>query len=130
MRIAISTEGEFVSPHFGRCPSFTLVDIEKGKTAKRIEVKNPGHSPGYIPQFLHEKGVKQIVCGGMGARAQGFFEELRMDMIMGVEGSIDEVIEKLEKGILKGGVGSCTPGAGRGYGVEKDECDHAYESNK
>ena len=126
MRIAISTDGRYVSPHFGRCPSFTLVDIENGKTVKRIEVGNPGHSPGYIPQFLHEKGVKQIVCGGMGARAQGFFEEMGIKTIMGVEGSIDEVIEKLEKGTLEGGESSCTPGAGRGYGVEKTECDHAH----
>ncbi|MBA1336952.1 MAG: hypothetical protein HPY66_3388 [Firmicutes bacterium] len=58
MRIAISTDRRHVSPHFGRCPSFTLVDIENGKTLKRVEVENPGHSPGYIPQFLHEKGVK------------------------------------------------------------------------
>ncbi|NLO99394.1 MAG: dinitrogenase iron-molybdenum cofactor, partial [Clostridiaceae bacterium] len=69
MRIAISTDGRYVSPHFGRCPSFTLVDIENGKMVKRVEVENPGHEPGYIPQFLHQKGVKRIVCGGMGARA-------------------------------------------------------------
>jgi predicted Fe-Mo cluster-binding NifX family protein len=63
----------------------------------------------------------------MGARAQGFFEEMGIKTIMGVEGSIDEVIEKLEKGTLEGGESSCTPGAGRGYGVEKTECDHAHE---
>ena len=28
MKIAISTDGDFVSAHFGRCPSFTIVDIE------------------------------------------------------------------------------------------------------
>lgn len=127
MRIAISTDRRYVSPHFGRCPSFTLIDIKDGKTVKRMEVENPGHSPGYIPQFLHEKGVKLIVCGGMGARAQGFFEELGIETIMGVDGSIDEVIEKLEKGMLEGGESLCTPGAGRGYGVEKTECDHAHE---
>lgn len=31
MRIAISTDGKYVSQHFGRCPSYTLVDIENGK---------------------------------------------------------------------------------------------------
>ena len=127
MRIAISTEGKYVSPHFGRCPSFTLADIENGKTIKRAEVKNPGHSPGYIPQFLHEKGVKKIVCGGMGARAQSLFEDMGIETIMGIDGSIDEVIEKLEKGAHEGGESQCTPGAGRGYGIEKTECDHAHE---
>ena len=127
MRIAISTDGRYVSPHFGRCPSFTLVDIENGKAVKRVEIENPGHEPGFIPQFLHQKGVKQIVCGGMGARAQGFFEEFGIVTTMGVDGSIDEVIGKLEKGLLKGGESLCSPGAGKGYGIEKSECDHAHE---
>jgi predicted Fe-Mo cluster-binding NifX family protein len=128
MRIAISTDGRYVSPHFGRCESFTLVDIENGKTIKRIVNENPGHSPGFIPKFLNEKGVKQIVCGGIGARAQGFFEELGIEMITGIDGNIDEVVEKLEKGVLKGGESVCTPGAGKGNGVEKTECDHAHDN--
>ncbi|MGB2705850.1 MAG: NifB/NifX family molybdenum-iron cluster-binding protein, partial [Candidatus Omnitrophota bacterium] len=35
MKIAISTDGEFVSPHFGRCPDFTILDIENGKLVKK-----------------------------------------------------------------------------------------------
>ena len=37
---------------------------------------------------------------------------------------MDEVIEKLVSGKLEGGESLCSPGAGRGYGVEKSECDH------
>ena len=69
MRVAISTEGEFVSMHFGRCPSFTLVDIDNGKVVKRTEVANPGHQPGAIPEFLHKKGAQCIIAGGMGITA-------------------------------------------------------------
>ncbi|MDP8258179.1 MAG: NifB/NifX family molybdenum-iron cluster-binding protein, partial [Candidatus Aadella gelida] len=37
MRIAISTEGDDVSAHFGRCPSFTIVDIGDGAiTGKEV----------------------------------------------------------------------------------------------
>ena len=35
MRIAISTDGTQVSPHFGRCPAFTLVDVESGRLVAR-----------------------------------------------------------------------------------------------
>ena len=125
MRIAISTEREYVSEHFGRCPHFTLVDIEDGETKRREVIPNPGHSPGYIPQFLHQKGVECIVCGGMGARAVSYFEECGIETVTGITGEVDEIIKKLEKGILKGGNSLCTPGAGKGYGVEKTECDHA-----
>ncbi len=127
MRIAISTHGKNVSPHFGRCPSYTLVDIEDGKEVNKVEIENPCHSPGFIPEFLNDKGVGLIVCGGMGARAAGFFKELGISMVTGVEGTVEEVIQKLEKGVLEGGVSLCTPGKGKGYGIEKNECDHAHQ---
>ena len=127
MRIAISTDGDTVSAHFGRCPSFTLVDIESEKITKKEVVANPGHQPGAIPQFLHQKGAECIVCGGMGMRAVGFFEELGIKTIVGISGQIDEVIEELKKGTLEGGESLCKPGAGKGYGVEKAVCDHPNE---
>ncbi len=124
MRIAISTDGDFVSAHFGRCPTFTLVDIENGKVLKRIEVENPGHQPGAIPEFLHKKGVECIVAGGMGMRATSFFEQYSIKTIVGVSGKLDEVIGQLKKGALEGGESLCDPGSGKGYGLEKEECDH------
>ncbi|MDD5454148.1 MAG: NifB/NifX family molybdenum-iron cluster-binding protein [Candidatus Ratteibacteria bacterium] len=124
MRVAISTDGDFVSAHFGRCPTFTLVDIVDGKITKRVEVDNPGHEPGFIPQFLHQRGVNCIVAGGMGARASDFFNEFRIQPIVGISGKINEVIEKLQKGILEGSESLCKPGAGKGYGLDKTECDH------
>jgi len=53
MRVAISTDGEFVSAHFGRCPSFTIMDLQDGKVVSKEVADNPGHEPGFIPQFLH-----------------------------------------------------------------------------
>ena len=127
MRIAISTDGDSVSAHFGRCPSFTIVDIEGGKVTKREEVPNPGHQPGAIPEFLHKHGAGCIIAGGMGMRATSFFEEYGIKTIVGVGGKIDEVIELLKKGTLEGGESLCRPGAGKGYGLEKEECDHPHE---
>jgi len=124
MRVAISTDGEYVSAHFGRCPSFTIVDIENNKLVNKESVENPGHEPGFIPQFLHKRGVECIVAGGMGMRATGFFQELGMQAIVGVNGKISEVIDKLVSGKLEGGESLCKPGAGKGYGLDKAECDH------
>lgn len=124
MRVAISTDGEFVSAHFGRCPSFTIVDIKNGNVVKKEIVDNPGHQPGFIPQFLHQKGAQCIVAGGMGMRATGFFNEFGIQTIVGISGKIDEVIERLQKGTLEGGESLCKPGSGKGYGLDKTECDH------
>jgi len=127
LKIAISTDGDFVSAHFGRCPEFTIVDIKNGKVEDKKTVKNPGHQPGFIPQFLHEKGVKCIICGGMGARAAQFFDEVGIQAIVGISGEIDGVIRKFSKGMFEGGESLCKPGAGKGYGVEKSECGHPNE---
>jgi predicted Fe-Mo cluster-binding NifX family protein len=127
MKIAISTDSGYVSEHFGRCPSFTIIEIENNKVVKKDIIDNPGHSPGLIPQFLNDNSVNLIVCGGMGARAKGFFDQFGISIIAGVSGKIDETIGKLEKGNLVGGESFCKPGAGRGYGLSKDECDHPHD---
>ena len=127
MRIAISTDGDFVSAHFGRCPTFTFIDIEDGKAAKRSEVANPGHQPGAIPEFLHQNGVQCIICGGMGMRATSFFQQYGIKTMLGISGKIDEIIEELKKGTLVAGVSLCKPGSGKGYGLDKTVCDHPNE---
>ena len=127
MKAAISTDAGSVSAHFGRCPAFTIVDIENGKVLHKEVIENPGHKPGFIPQFLHERGVDCIVAGGMGGRATSLFNEFGIRTVVGISGSIDSVIGMLSTGELKSGESTCQPGAGKGYGIEKDECDHENE---
>ncbi|MBD3378962.1 MAG: dinitrogenase iron-molybdenum cofactor [Candidatus Omnitrophica bacterium] len=127
MRIAISTDGGDVSAHFGRCPSFTLFNVESGKVTGKEEVPNPGHHPGFLPDFLQGKGVNCIIAGGMGQRASMLFGQKGIAVIVGVEGDVDEAAEAFASGKLSGGESLCKPGAGKGYGVEKTECDHAEE---
>ncbi len=129
MKIAISTDGNFVSAHFGRCPSFTIVDIQNNEIISKSVIDNPGHHPGFLPQFLHENGVGAIVAGGMGQRALGLFQEVDIKVIVGIDGSIDEAIDKIVKGTLKGGESLCNPGAGRGYGVDKTICSNPKEKD-
>jgi len=100
------------------------LDIVEGRLTTTEVVNNPGHQPGLIPQFLHQKGVECVVCGGMGMRATGFFEELGIRTIVGVSGRIEEVVDKLVKGTLEGGTSLCEPGSGKGYGLDKTQCDH------
>lgn len=130
MRIAISTDGDFVSAHFGRCPCFTIVDVDMGKIAKKEVIENPGHQPGFIPEFLHQRGVDCIACGGMGRRALQYFNTLGMQTIVGVSGRIDDVLEMIQKGTLKGGESLCKPGSGKGYGLDKTECDHPEQGHE
>jgi len=124
MKVAISTEGKNVSAHFGRCPVFTILDIEEGKIVKAEKIENPGHHPGYLPQFFHEMGVNCIVAGGMGGRASELFSQYGIQPIVGITGTVEKVIDGLLNGSLESGESLCQPGGGKGYGIDKTECDH------
>ena len=68
----------------------------------------------------------------MGHRAVGFFQQYGIDVIMGVTGKIDDVIQKILNGTLEGGESLCAPGQGKGFGIEKihtdadDDHDHHH----
>lgn len=124
MKVVVSTDGEYVSAHFGRCPTFTVLEIQDGKVIKDEEIQNPGHHPGYLPQFFHDMGVECIIAGGMGGRASELFAQFNILPVLGISGKIQNVISELLSGTLKGGESLCRPGQGKGYGLDKTECDH------
>ncbi|UCC69264.1 MAG: NifB/NifX family molybdenum-iron cluster-binding protein [Armatimonadota bacterium] len=107
MRVAISTDGDQVAPHFGRCEAYTLVDLKEGEIAKQERIPNPGHEPGFLPGYLAECGVNCIVAGGMGPRAKMLFDEKQIEAIVGVSCSVREAIEGLLQGALTGGASLC-----------------------
>ena len=89
-----------------------MVDIENGSVVKKEQAANPGHAPGAIPEFLYQKEAKRIVCGGIGTRAAQLFGQYGIEIIAGVSGTIENVIDGLTKGTLKGGESLCKPGCG------------------
>ncbi len=88
---------------------------------KREKIANPGHRAGFLPSFLSDKGVTHVVTGGAGQRAQSLFAEYNIELVPGITGKVDEVIEKILLGSLEGGESLCEPGSGKGYGVEKEK---------
>jgi predicted Fe-Mo cluster-binding NifX family protein len=112
MKVAIATEGNRVSAHFGRCASFTLVDIEDGELVNRELVPNPGHAPGAVPRFLQERDMDWVIAGGMGRRAAALFDQAGVRAVTGVEGAVDRVVEEVLAGTLEGGEELCSGGHG------------------
>ncbi len=123
MKIAISTDSGNVCAHFGRAPEFTLVTIENNQVIEKEVLQNPGHSVGSIPEFVNQQGAKYMIAGGMGRRAEAFFNQYGIEVIVGISGKIDDVIKKILDGTLEGGESLCAPGGGKGYGVEKIHTD-------
>jgi predicted Fe-Mo cluster-binding NifX family protein len=121
MLYAIPTDNEQVSAHFGRAPSYTLVNIEEGKLIDKKTIPNPGHSTGTIPKYLSDLKVNAIITGGMGHRAVDLCNQFNIDTIQGISGPISNVIEEVLKGTLKGGNSLCSPQGGHGYGIPKTD---------
>jgi predicted Fe-Mo cluster-binding NifX family protein len=122
MKVAISTENGLVSPHFGRCPEFTLAEIDGNKIVKKEIIPNPGHAPGFLPQYFGEMGVNAVIAGGAGQRAQMLFTEKNIQLILGATGDIDGVLDLLCKGELKGGESLCSHADGGGHGDGTRSC--------
>lgn len=108
MKIAIASNGKYVSGHFGHCEGFTMYEIKEVEPFKKEFIPNPGHKPGFLPVFLHEKNANVIIAGGMGETAQDLFNQNQIEVIVGAEGLCDEIIQKFINGELKSTGSVCT----------------------
>lgn len=121
MKIAVPTDNGSVSEHFGRCPEFTIAQIEEGKIVDKKTIPNPGHHPGFLPNYMQKEGVEIMIAGGIGQRALGLFEQAGIKAVLGITGSIEDILEKAAKEELKGSDSFCSPGKGKGYGIGKTD---------
>ena len=110
MRIAISADdsnglSSVVSPHFGRCPYYAIIELE-GREVRQVNVvENPyygHHQPGQVPGFIQSQGADVMLTGGMGRRAIGFFDQYGIEAVTGAAGTVRHVLEQYLGGALQG----------------------------
>ena len=101
MRIAVAGEGKSVTEHFGHCVNFLIYDVENGKITKEESIPNPGHKPGFLPNFLADRGVNVIISGGMGGGAVDIFNERNVEVVVGASGDAKTAALNYLKGELK-----------------------------
>jgi predicted Fe-Mo cluster-binding NifX family protein len=123
MRIAVSAENKggldsVVSPHFGRCPHFVLVDLVDCDVKGVQEIDNPyygNHQPGQVPAFIHSLGANVMLTGGMGGRAIMFFDQFGIEGVTGAYGTVQQSVERYLGGELKGAA-PCKESQEHGHG--------------
>lgn len=88
MKIALPTAGGQLCMHFGHCEKIVIMDVDDTTKAiiSSIEAVPPPHEPGVLPKWLHELKVNVIIAGGMGMRAQQFFKEYNIQVVVGAAG--------------------------------------------
>jgi predicted Fe-Mo cluster-binding NifX family protein len=106
-----------ISAHFGRCPYFTVVEVE-GQDIVGVEtVTNPfypNHEPGQVPGFIHSLNANVMLSGGMGGRAVAFFREYGIEPATGACGTVREAIAHYLDGGLSGAA-ACDESAAHGH---------------
>lgn len=105
MRVCVPSMGtaglnEYVSQHFGRSPTFTIVDTESG--AIEIVGNNSTHMGGNgLPvDVLREKGVEVLIAGGLGPKAIIAFQQLGVRIFVGAAGTVKDAIDDWMNGFL------------------------------
>jgi predicted Fe-Mo cluster-binding NifX family protein len=101
IRLAVASEGreglgEAVGQHFGRCPAYTLIDVEAGRVCTVQVVDNPfvgGHAPGDVPRFIAGIEAKVLLTGGIGQRAITFFGQHGIEVSAGHTSTVIDAVE-------------------------------------
>jgi predicted Fe-Mo cluster-binding NifX family protein len=106
MKICIPIERDegLASPvctHFGRAPLFLVFDTESGSLQA---VPNDGHHFGGTrtpAQVVSDLGVDVLLAGGLGSKAIRLFENAKITVFLGAEGTAGASIERHEAGALE-----------------------------
>lgn len=101
LKVAVASEHQTVTEHFGHCENFNLYEVENNKIVKEESIPNPGHKPGFLPNFLNEQGVDVIISGGMGGGAIRIFNEKNIEVIVGASGDAKKAAKAWARGELK-----------------------------
>jgi predicted Fe-Mo cluster-binding NifX family protein len=101
MKIAVASMGNMVAGHFGHCENFNIYESTNGSITKVQSIPNPGHKPGYLPNFLGDMNVEVIIAGGMGGGAVEIFNERNIEVIVGAEGDAKDAAVRYLRGELK-----------------------------
>ncbi len=107
MKIAVSCNGSQIWAHFGHCENFMIYETENGLIKSESSVPNPGHRPGFLPNFLADMGVEVIISGGMGGGAVDIFNERNVEVILGAQGEARSAVEAYLRGELKSSGSVC-----------------------
>ena len=102
MKIAVTYENGQVFQHFGHTAGssrYTTVE-DAGKVTGSEIVGTDGSGHGALAQFLADRGVQVLICGGIGTGAQNALAEAGIELYGGVSGMADDAVEALLGGTL------------------------------
>jgi ATP-binding protein involved in chromosome partitioning len=108
MKFAVPLAEGMLCSHFGHCQQFAIVHTEDGRIMSTELHTPPPHEPGVLPRWLEQLGVKVVIAGGMGRRAQDLFLEKGITVVTGAGAATPEaLIRAYLQGTLETGGNLC-----------------------
>lgn len=103
MKIAMPNNEDVINQHYGKSKSFKIVTIENNKVTetKELSAETLQHNHGGLATLLKEEGVNLIITGGIGQGALDSLKEAKFEVIRGVSGKIEDIINSYLNGELK-----------------------------
>lgn len=98
--IAVTYDQGEIFQHFGHTEQFKLYTIEDNKIANTEIIPTNGSGHGALADFLKERNVSVLICGGIGGGAQVALADADIKVFGGANGSADAAVEALLAGNL------------------------------
>lgn len=92
MKIAVTYEDGKVFQHFGHSEKFKVYETEDGKVVSSEVADTNGSGHGALADFLAEKAVKVLICGGIGQGARQALAQAGIELYPGVSGDADQAV--------------------------------------
>jgi predicted Fe-Mo cluster-binding NifX family protein len=107
-RIAVPLEGGVLCSHFGHSEQFAIMDTDDKTVTGESRMVPPPHEHGVLPRWLAEKGVTDVIAGGMGQGARDILSRHSIRVFSGAPvKSPAELAEDLLNDRLVTGVNNC-----------------------
>ncbi|MDD5944942.1 MAG: DUF134 domain-containing protein [Clostridia bacterium] len=100
MKIAVTYENGEIFQHFGHTEQFKIYTVEdkEVKSSEVVDTNGSGH--GALAQFLCDKGVNVLICGGIGGGAKIALADAGITLLGGVSGNADEAVKQYINGSI------------------------------
>jgi predicted Fe-Mo cluster-binding NifX family protein len=104
MKVAVTTSGNDLSgpvtPHFGRCPQYLVVDTETMEfEVLQNTAVGSAHGAGIAAaQLVASKGVKAVLTGNVGPNAYSALSASGIMIVTGVSGTVGDAVKRFNSG--------------------------------
>jgi len=97
MKICVPTMGEggmqeAICQHFGRAPTFTIVDLDSGVIKVLPNVSEHMGGKGLPTETIFAEGVQVMIVGGLGPKAVSAFNQAGIDVFVGAAGTVKDAV--------------------------------------